>query len=53
MWPEVTASQIFQGEWGLFLVLRDYIEGTLRGLIFSLLGSAPVTPGPFPTGLKG
>lgn len=32
-------------------------QGTLRGLIFSLkgflLGSAPVTPGPFPAGLKG
>lgn len=45
-----------QGECGLVLGLRDYMEGTLRGLIFSfkgsLLGLAPVTPGPSPTGLK-
>lgn len=45
-----------QGECGLFLGLRDYVEGSLRGLIFSLkgslLGSAPVTLGHSPTGLK-
>lgn len=44
-----------QGECGLFLGLRDYIKGTVRGLIFSLKGSllglAPVIPGPSPTGL--
>ena len=38
----------------LFLGLRDYIKGTLRGLIFSLKGSAlglaSVTPGPSPWG---
>lgn len=41
-----------QVECRLFLGLRDYIEGTLRGLIFSKRGSAPVTLGPSPTGLK-
>lgn len=50
------AWQIFPEECGLFLGLRDYIKGTLRGLIFSLkgflLGSAPVTPGPSLAGLK-
>lgn len=45
-----------QGECGLFLGLRDYIKGTVRGLMFSLKGSllglAPVNPGPCRTGLK-